>query len=176
MLVLTVSRIEPSKRPLDFVDVAAKVYAKMPKAEFAWVGDGTFRKVVEERVEKLGLSNVTFTGYLSDHEKARLLSSSNVYVSTSESEGFALTPGEALLRGVPVVVYDLPVYREVYRDYLVYAKPFDTSDFAQKVGLCLDPPEWVLKKVEEGGRYVKLNYSREVVGRRALSLFKEILN
>ncbi|MEM3857465.1 MAG: glycosyltransferase family 4 protein, partial [Thermoprotei archaeon] len=162
--MLTVSRVEPSKRPFDFVDLASKVASYLSNVEFIWAGEGTMMRVVSKRASECATVSIRFVGHVSDEEKQTLLERSDVYVSTSESEGFALTPGEALLKGVPVVVYDLPVYREIYGDNLFYVKRFDTDEFARKVVYCIQHREEVEEKVRRGREFVKSMYSREAVG------------
>ncbi|MEM0272716.1 MAG: glycosyltransferase [Thermoprotei archaeon] len=175
MRVITVARVEPSKRPYDFLAVAEKVRSKRGPVEFVWVGDGTMRIKMIEAVKSTGLDTVKFVGRLAEGEKIRLMRQSDVYVSTSESEGFALTPGEAFLAGLPVVVYDLPVYTEVYDDFPLKARMFDVDDFSEKVILALDKPDWLLIKVAEAKRFVEENYTYSSVGLKATEALRKIL-
>ncbi|MEM3711538.1 MAG: glycosyltransferase [Thermoprotei archaeon] len=175
MRVIMVARVEPSKRPYDFLAVAKKVCSKKGAIEFVWVGDGTMRIKMLEAVKSTGLDTVKFVGKLSEDEKIRLMRQSDAYISTSESEGFALTPGEAFLVGLPVVVYDLPVYTEVYDGFPLKARMFDVDDFSEKVILALDRPDWLLRKVAQAKRFVEENYSYSSVGLRATNALREIL-
>lgn len=175
MLVLTIARLEPSKRPFDFIEIAKKVTKQLPDVRFMWIGEGTMRQKVNSALSGLDTGRVSFVGYLPEDEKNRLLGMSDVYISTSESEGFALTPGEAFLRGVPVVVYDLPVYSEVYDDFPLKVKPFDTDEFANKVLVALSKPKWLMEKVELAKKYVRENYSYRGVGLKAMKALLEIL-
>ena len=52
-----------------------------------------------------------------------LYARASVFAFLSEYEGFGLTPLEALAAGVPPVVLDTPVAREVYGDAAVYVAP-----------------------------------------------------
>jgi glycosyltransferase involved in cell wall biosynthesis len=173
--VLTVSRLEPSKRPFDFLKVAEVVSSKISDVEFVWVGDGTMRQRILTLLDQTNTKNVRFVGRLAEKDKELIMCSSDVYVSTSESEGFALTPGEAILKGLPVVVYDLPVYAEIYKDFLLKVKPFDTQEFASKVIVALEKPEWLIKKIEEAKLFIRKNYSYDSVGSRATEALKMIL-
>lgn len=175
MRVISVSRLEPSKRPYDFLAVAQRVCAKRGPVEFVWVGDGTMRIKVVEEAKKMGLDMVRFVGRLSEDEKNLLLRQSDVYVSTSESEGFALTLGEAFLAELPVVVYDLPVYKEIYDDFPLKVRMFDVDEFSEKVSLALDKPEWLRTRVTQAKRFVEQNYTYQSVGRRATQALNEIL-
>ncbi len=60
--------------------------------------------------------------YVPDAELASLYARAAVFVFLSEYEGFGLTPLEALRAGVPIVVLDTPVAREVYGDAAVYVR------------------------------------------------------
>jgi glycosyltransferase involved in cell wall biosynthesis len=61
--------------------------------------------------------------YVSEEELASLYARAAVFVFLSEYEGFGLTPLEALSAGVPIVVLDTPVAREVYGDAAWYVAP-----------------------------------------------------
>jgi len=173
--VISVSRLEPSKRPYDFLAVAQRVCQKRGPVEFIWVGDGTIKMKVVEAAKKMGLETVKFVGKLSEEAKDQLMRQSDVYVSTSESEGFALTIGEAFLAQLPVVVYDLPIYSEVYDDFPLKAKRFDVDEFSDKVVVALDRPDWLQARVTQAKRFVEQNYSYLSVGLRATKALNEIL-
>lgn len=59
-------------------------------------------------------SRIALRSYVSDDELADLYARASVFVFLSEYEGFGLTPLEALAAGVPPIVLDTPVAREVY--------------------------------------------------------------
>jgi glycosyltransferase involved in cell wall biosynthesis len=61
--------------------------------------------------------------YVSEEELTSLYARASVFIFLSEYEGFGLTPLEALSAGVPVIVLDTPVAREVYGDAAWYVSP-----------------------------------------------------
>lgn len=60
--------------------------------------------------------------YVPDEELRVLYAESSAFVFLSEYEGFGLTPLEALAAGVPVLLLDTPVAREVCGPAALYAK------------------------------------------------------
>ena len=63
--------------------------------------------------------------YVSEDELTALYGRASVFVFLSEYEGFGLTPLEALSAGVPIVVLDTPIAREVYGDAAWLVPPDD---------------------------------------------------
>ncbi|GJM61999.1 glycosyltransferase family 1 protein [Persicobacter diffluens] len=85
-------------------------------------------------IEKLGLmSNIHFTGYVADEDLYRIYKSAHLFVFPSLYEGFGLPPMEALASGVPAVVSDIPVLREVYGDHVLYADAANPTVFAEAI-------------------------------------------
>ena len=72
------------------------------------------------------------------------MSASTYTVSTvpkrTTSPGFGLTPLEALTAGVPIVVLDTPVAREVYDDAAVFVQRDDIPSAAQAIRRFLTEP------------------------------------
>ena len=65
---------------------------------------------------------ITLRSYLPDAQLAALYGRASAFVFLSEYEGFGLTPIEALGAGVPIVVLDTPVAREIYGSAALYVE------------------------------------------------------
>jgi glycosyltransferase involved in cell wall biosynthesis len=63
---------------------------------------------------------VEITSYVTEADLDSLYARASVFVFLSEYEGFGLTPLEALSAGVPIVVLDTPVAREIYGEAAWY--------------------------------------------------------
>ena len=63
---------------------------------------------------------VEIRDYVTEPELDALYARASVFVFLSEYEGFGLTPLEALSAGVPIVVLDTPIAREVYGEAAWY--------------------------------------------------------
>lgn len=70
---------------------------------------------------------IALRSYVSDDVLRNLYVRARAFVFLSEYEGFGLTPMEALAAGVPIVVLDTPVAREVYEDAAVYVSKPDPA-------------------------------------------------
>ena len=78
--------------------------------------------------------------YISDEELASLYARSAVFGFLSEYEGFGLTPLEALAAGLPIVVLDTAVSREVYGDAATYVGAGDIAATANAIRRYLAHP------------------------------------
>ena len=78
--------------------------------------------------------NVIFTGYISDSEKNQYLAESALLVQPSLYEGFGYPPMEAMFSGTNVLISDIPVFKEIYKDYPVtFFKSGDSIDLKNKL-------------------------------------------
>jgi len=87
-------------------------------------------------------------------EKIKLLKESEVLVSPSVYEGWGMTPIEALYCGVPVLLNDLEVFREVYGDKVLYHKRDDWRDMREKLMIILKSKDLQKRIVGECGRII----------------------
>jgi N-acetyl-alpha-D-glucosaminyl L-malate synthase BshA len=109
-----VSNFRPIKRPLDLIDVLARVRRTLP-ARLVLVGDGPERAAVEARARALGLDDaVRSLGRRRDF--AGLLGHADGFLLTSESESFGVAALEAMASGVPVFGYRVGGVPEVVGD------------------------------------------------------------
>ena len=97
------------------------------------------RRAELERLIDVGGGAVRFHNGVTDAEYAALLADRAVLVSASLDEGYGLPVAEALALGVPAVVTDMPIFREVAGDGALYAAGTDAGAFAAAVR-ALDHP------------------------------------
>jgi glycosyltransferase involved in cell wall biosynthesis len=105
VLLITIGRLVPRKASAQLITMMKAL--KGTRAKLIVVGTGPEEKMLQAEVKSSGLEDqVLFTGFVSDEEKFRLLQRSDIYVSTSQHEGFGLVFLEAMASGLPVVCYD----------------------------------------------------------------------
>jgi glycosyltransferase involved in cell wall biosynthesis len=110
--------------------------------------------LVGELVASAGLREaVTFTGYVSEAEKGRLLAGAIAVVYPSEYEGFGLPLVEAFLTGVPVISGTGGALREVGGDAPVYVEVDSPPSIAAAMEELLEP-EARQRRIQMGDRRV----------------------
>ena len=91
--------------------------------------------------DELGIrSHVTVTTFVDDRRLRTLYAEASTFAFLSEYEGFGLTPLEALAAGVPPVVLDTAVAREVYGAAATYVAAPDAGLVADALTVMLTEP------------------------------------
>ncbi len=89
------------------------VLSVVPETRLLIIGDGDYRKNLEELANSLGIHDkVRFTGHVPHEEKVKLLNTLWLAVNPSPKEGWGLTVIEANACGVPVIAADSPGLRD----------------------------------------------------------------
>jgi N-acetyl-alpha-D-glucosaminyl L-malate synthase BshA len=114
-LLVHVSNFRPVKRPVDCVEILARVLKKNVKTRLVMVGDGSERTNAEHRARCLGIhDHCSFVG-----KQPRIvdyLSASDVLLLPSEQESFGLAALEAMACEVPVIASHVGGLPEVVTD------------------------------------------------------------
>jgi glycogen(starch) synthase len=104
-MVLFLGRITFQKGPDYFLEAAARVLKVLPDVTFVMAGAGNMMRQMIERVGELKIGDrFHFTGFLQGEEIERIFSLSDLYVMPSVSEPFGISPLEAMLYDVPVIL------------------------------------------------------------------------
>ena len=115
ILLTHVSNFRAVKRPVECVDILAKVREKGGNARLIMVGDGPERSACEYRTEQLEVTeNVCFVGKRANI--ADYLAVSDIFLLPSESESFGLAALEAQACEVPVIASRIGGIPEVVTD------------------------------------------------------------
>jgi glycosyltransferase involved in cell wall biosynthesis len=126
--VLFVGSIFNRRHVPELIDGFAGLARAHPDIRLQIVGDNR----TSPHIDAQALARATSAGdrihlrsYVPDDELSTLYAESAAFVFLSEYEGFGLTPLEALAAGVPVLLLDTPVAREVCGDAAAYVKRAD---------------------------------------------------
>ncbi|MBI2034223.1 MAG: glycosyltransferase family 4 protein, partial [Candidatus Levybacteria bacterium] len=104
-IVLFVGRLTLQKGPDYFIRMAKRVLEVDPNVFFVVAGSGDMGPQVIAQAANNGISDrVLFTGFLRGEELAHMYQAADIFVLTSVSEPFGLTPLEALANGTPVLL------------------------------------------------------------------------
>ena len=116
-LILYVGSIFNRRHIPELVRAFSRVSRRIPSAQLVLVGDNRSHPHQDpiQLAKAAGVSDrVTVKSYISEAELTALYSQAMVFVFLSEYEGFGLPPLEAMAAGIPTVVGDTPVARELY--------------------------------------------------------------
>ena len=104
-----VGRLKGYKRVHLLIEAIDKLRDKFPdiRLEIAGTGDN-YGDLAEEIKSRKLEDHVTMHGYVSDEERAHILSTATVFATPSMQEGWGLSVIEANAYGCPAVAYDVP--------------------------------------------------------------------
>ena len=136
------------------------------------VGDNrTFPPVdLDRTIAESGASDrIRMRRYLPDAELSSLHARAAVFVFLSEYEGFGLTPLEAMAAGVPVVVLDTEVAREIYGAAAEYVEGPDPALVASALERVLVDHAVRTRLVDAAAKQIQ-RYSWRACARRTLEV------
>jgi glycosyltransferase involved in cell wall biosynthesis len=120
-------------------------------------------------------SRVEVRNYVTEADLDALYARASVFVFLSEYEGFGLTPLEALSAGVPIVVLDTPVAREVYGDAAWYVpRDGDVRSASVAIMTLLDDAE-ARRRLLDRAPAILARYSWDVAASETLTAIEGIV-
>lgn len=112
-LIVSLGRIKKYKCLDNILYAMQNVSSHIPAAKLTVIGTGDYLLKLAALTKKLNLdNNVSFTGFVSEQEKRRILQTAWIVVNTSLKEGWGITNIEANACGVPVVASNSPGLRD----------------------------------------------------------------
>lgn len=152
-IVLFVGSLFNRRRIPDLISAFAAAAGDVPNARLVLAGDNR----TSPRIDPRALASTTGVGdrvewraYVTDAELAELYGRARVFAFLSDYEGFAMTPMEALARGVAPALLDTPVAREVYEGAAMFVPDDPTAIGAALRTLLID--DTARRRLVEAGR------------------------
>ncbi len=139
----TISRLAELKGHDDLLDALAPLMRARVELKLLWVGDGWWRDRLLKRVKDMSLADrVILTGLVPPDDIPRYLLAMDALAHPSYREGLPRAVPQALLSGVPVVVYDVDGAAEACADGEsgLLVRPGDLAALRDAVQWMMDHP------------------------------------
>jgi glycosyltransferase involved in cell wall biosynthesis len=151
-VVLYVGSLFNRRRIEDLIRGFAETATRVPQAHLVLVGDNRTSPRIDpnELARTLGIvDRFTWHSYVDDAEVSRLYAAARVFAFLSDYEGFGIPPLEAISHGVPVVLLDTAVTREIYGTGALLVPPV-TSEISGALHRLLTDPAAHASVLEAG--------------------------
>jgi glycosyltransferase involved in cell wall biosynthesis len=169
-MVLYVGSLFNRRHVPELIDGFARMAGRRPDAHLEIVGDNRTRPHVD--IDALvartpAADRITVRSYVSDEELGALYGSASAFAFLSDYEGFGFTPLEAMAAGIPIVVLDTPVSREIYGPAAIYLERPEPSLIAEALDRLLHDADERAGLIDAGRRQVT-RYSWHECAQRTL--------
>lgn len=148
-----VGRVKRYKRLDLLIKVVDNLRAEFPNVHLDLAGSGDAVDEIKDLVAALNLhDHVTLHGYVSDYEKARILSHASVFVTPSMHEGWGISVIEANVYGCPAVAYDVPGLAAAIPNNETGLLAQDDGDFQEAIARVMRDPA-LRQRLSHGAKY-----------------------
>lgn len=117
--------------------------------------------------------DILLAGYVPWEDLPALYAGADLLVFPSRYEGFGIPALEAMAVGTPVLVSDLPVFREVCRDAALFFDPRDPDSLAEGIARSLQEEPDRAQRLRRGAGMAR-EFRWEASARRLRDLFREV--
>ncbi|WP_250029378.1 MSMEG_0565 family glycosyltransferase [Paractinoplanes maris] len=172
--LLSVGGIEPRKGSLDLLAAYARMRRSLPGLRLVIAGGETlfdyrdYRAQWDAQAASLDVAP-TVLGPVDHAFLPSLMAGASAFAFPSTKEGFGLAAMEALAAGVPVVVRDLPVLREVFGSAVTYGS--DAASLAAALTRAVKEPD---PDRRAAGRALAAAHTWAAAARRHVGLYTSL--
>lgn len=177
-LIISLRNLEPLYNIETLVNSIPSVLKYFPGAKFVIAGKGSKEADLKKTAESLGVSNnIIFAGWIPQDELPKYLTSADILVSTSLSDGgLSQGTGQAMACEIPIITTGLEANKEWIKDgengFLFPMK--DSRLLAEKIITLLKDEKLRVKLGRAGRKTIteRLNFYKEM--EKAENLYKEL--
>jgi glycosyltransferase involved in cell wall biosynthesis len=162
--VLTVGRNDAYKSVLTAVEAISLL--ELEKLVLFGSSHKSFKNLINRDSRFIGMTG-------SDSTLKKYIENASCLIFTSLSEGFGLPILEAITLGCPVVASDLPVFRELFGDAILYAEAQNPQSFADQIMRLRNPG--VRNEYTNKGMAKSLEFSWENTAMRTAEGYRTII-
>lgn len=169
-------RICAQKGLPDLIKIWKSVCGKNPKATLAIIGGATekWEHWLKSEIKKNELEkNVFYFGPKEGKEKFRLLKSSKIFIYPTYYDSWGQVIAEAMAAEIPVVTYNLPVFKEIFQGRIITIPSGEIERFAVGINNLLSDKNRRDKIAKMGLDFIK-RYDWENVFRKDFASLKRL--
>lgn len=116
---------------------------------------------------------VKLLGFVPDEDLGVLFGKSVGFLFPSLSEGFGLPGLEAIAAGTIVLASDIPVFKEVYKDNILYFNPYDFSSIEKVMENAINMSKEERERlIEKSQKFIK-RYSWAKMARQTFKIYED---
>jgi len=176
-VVLFVGPIIRRKGPQILIQAVPKIVKDFPDVVFVFVGEGNFKEEAEKLARTLRVEKWThFTGRISDLKLAQVYQRSDIFALPSFSEALSYSILDAYVFSKPVVSTLTPCITEYLVDNALLVPTGDVDALASAIKLLLTDENLARKLGENGRRLVEMRFAWDVVVKRILQVYNEVMS
>jgi glycosyltransferase involved in cell wall biosynthesis len=117
--IIYCGRLDKEKNLDEWIRMAISIQKQLPDIVFEMYGDGSERTHLENLIAESGIGNqVILRGHTPEPEK--VMQEADLMIFLSRNESFGNVVVESILCGTPVIAYDIPAMREIFRDFPIF--------------------------------------------------------
>jgi phosphatidylinositol alpha-mannosyltransferase len=169
--LLFLGRLEPRTGLETILAAMPRIIERFPGVELVVAGDGPWRAKYERKAARLGPS-VRFLGEVFG-QRPELYRQADLYLCPTTRASFGTTLLEAMSSGTPMLVSEIPAFREVAGRIAVTATPGAPAEWAEGVIALLGDSER-RRQMREAGRAAALGFGWPKVVDRILGVYERV--
>lgn len=174
--ITCVSRLVPYKNIPDLIKAVAILKISFPEIRLNIIGEGEDFGYLKKLSAQLKISNaVRFYGFIPKHRDVlKIISNSTLFCLPSSVEGFGIATVEALASGVPAILPNIPVHREINKGKgVVFYGLNNYQDLAEKVNLILRDKS-LYSKLQRAALKIVKSYDWSEIARQTQKTYENL--
>jgi glycosyltransferase involved in cell wall biosynthesis len=176
-IVLFVGRLD-ERKGIDTLILAFSSLAQKESLKLVLAGqDFGYLAILKKLVSDLNLNNrVVFTGPLNRQAVIAAYNDASIVVYATHSEGFPLVPLEAGVIGKPIIVSNHPSMDFVRKgNFGLFVDYGNVSQLKETIETILNDAELAEELVKNGKRFVRENYSWEIIASKIEDAYSQVI-
>lgn len=176
--IISVSRLVKYKRIKDLILAFALLYKSNKNLRLVLIGSGPEENSLKEMSEELKIKKaVTFLSQLPRNTLINKLQESDIFCLPSTVEGFGISAIEAASAGLPSVLSNIPIFKEITKKGkgAIFFEAEDPIDLSRKLKTLIDDQNVFNKKSKEA-LYLAKQYDWMTISKQTERLYKSLLN
>ncbi|MDD2386790.1 MAG: glycosyltransferase family 1 protein [Bacteroidales bacterium] len=163
--ILTVSSLDPRKNIVNIFKAFALNKNKDLQLILAGKKSSMFNFKENDEVK------IKSIGYVSNSQLANLYKNAIAFIYLSYYEGFGIPPLEAMSFGCPVILSDIPVFKEIYNDSALFVNPDNLDEINNAINRIVNNERLRTNLISKG-----LKKSQEYTWEKSAKIICDIIN